>query len=352
MEIDTEDMIMSPIRSDSCIQATPVMCDASTQTDEVCENWFRRKITRETITKDAASVRFWTGIQTLSLLHYLFDYILPCAQHVPLWQGKKREDSVKRHYRKSVRSRDLSFFEEFLLVLVRIRRGLDTAEVATLFGISQPQVTRIFITWVNVIYKCCRPLLVWPSKDIIQHNMPKSFRQTYPSTRVIIDCSEIYVQTPRALDAQRSTYSSYKSHNTFKFLLGIAPSGQVTFLSELYVGSISDREIVKRSGFLKKVEWKDNIMADRGFTIRDLLLRKNAYLNVPAYTDGKQLPKRPLGRSRKISSSRIHVEREMGRLKNNKILQGIIPLQLKNSLNQIMTICAVLSNLEDPLVKE
>ena len=93
-------------------------------------------------------------------------------------------------------------------------------------------------------------------------------------------------------------------------------------------------------------------MADRGFTISDLLLQKNAYLNVPAYTDGKQLPKRPLGRSRKISSSRIHVEREMGRLKNNKILQGIIPLQLKNSLNQIMTICAVLSNLEDPLVKE
>ena len=56
----------------------------------------------------------------------------------------------------------------------------------------------------------------------------------------------------------------YKSHNTFKFLLGIAPSGQITYLSTLFVGSISDREIVEKSGFLEFIEWRDNVMADRG----------------------------------------------------------------------------------------
>ena len=92
-------------------------------------------------------------------------------------------------------------------------------------------------------------------------------------------------------------------------------------------------------------------MADRGFNIGDLLLRKNAFLNIPASSDGKQLSGRAVGKSRKISR-RIHVERAMERLKNFKMVQGVITLQLKNSLNQVLRICAVLSNMKDPLLKE
>ena len=187
---------------------------------------------------------------------------------------------------------------------------------------------------------------------MVRLNMPKSFRKNFPSTRVIIDCSELFVQTPRALHAQRTTWSSYKSHNTFKFLLGIAPSGQITFLSKLFCGSIFDREIVVKSGFLDLIEKNDNVMADRGFNIRDLRLWKHAYLNIPAFSDGKQLSARAVQKSRRIASVRIHVERAMERLKNYKIIEGIIPLKLKNSTDQVLTICAVLSNLQDPLVTE
>ena len=329
-------------------QIEPVtMVDASTQTDSNCDNSMRRHLFVGHVTENNKNCRFWTGIETLSLLNFIFEWVLPCAEKVTLWMGKKRYNTSSKP-----RRRILSLFEEYLLVLVRIRRCLDTEEIGTLFGITQSHVTHIFITWVNLLYKCFIPLLEWPSSDIVRHNMPQSFRLSFPSTRVIIDCSEIFIQTPRSIDAQRSTYSSYKSHNTVKFLLGIAPSGQITYLSKLFVGSISDREIVKKSGFLDLIEWKDNVMADRGFNIRDLLLRKNAYLNIPAFSDGKQLSARAVGKSRKIASVRIHVERAMERLKNFKIIQGVIPLQLKNSLNQIMLICAVLSNLQEPLVKE
>ena len=57
--------------------------------------------------------------------------------------------------------------------------------------------------------------------------------------------------------------------------MGIAPSLAVIFVSQLYDGSISDKEIVNRSGFLKKELWSDgdSVMADRGFTIHDELTR-------------------------------------------------------------------------------
>jgi hypothetical protein len=53
--------------------------------------------------------------------------------------------------------------------------------------------------------------------------------------------------------AQRTTWSNYKHANTFKLLVGIVPTGTITFISKLYSGSISDQAIVNESGFLDKV---------------------------------------------------------------------------------------------------
>ena len=137
----------------------------------------------------------------------------------------------------------LTLFEEFVLTLVRIRRGYDTNHLSFLFGISQSHVCRIFITWVNFLAKCFEQLIIWPSKQLVKDNLPASFRE-FPNTRCIIDCSEIYVEKPFRPKAQRTTWSNYKHANTFKLLVGIVPTGTITFISKLYSGSISDQAIV------------------------------------------------------------------------------------------------------------
>ena len=111
--------------------------------------------------------------------------------------------------------------------------------------------------------------------------MPESSKNTYPNTRCIIDCTEIFCQSPSFLIAQSALYSHYKSHVTHQALLGIAPSGAVTFISQLYDGSVSDKDIVNRSGFLSKELWElnDSVMADRGFTIEDELDKIGVTLN-------------------------------------------------------------------------
>ena len=80
-------------------------------------------------------------------------------------------------------------------------------------------------------------------------------------------------------------HSNYKHHLTYKGLLGITPSGAITFISELYEGSISDKEIVKRSAILNKNLWHDNdsIMTDRGFTMQNELTPLNVELNIPSF---------------------------------------------------------------------
>jgi hypothetical protein len=64
-----------------------------------------------------------------------------------------------------------------------------------------------------------------------------------PKTRMILDCTEIKVQTPSWKVLNSEIYYNHKSHATFKSLIGIASFGSVSFVSSLYTGFISDKGI-------------------------------------------------------------------------------------------------------------
>ena len=69
------------------------------------------------------------------------------------------------------------------------------------------------------------------------------------------------------------TFSSYKNDNTFKGIVGISPNGVVIFVSSLFPGCISDKELTRCCGILDLLEAGDSVMADRGFDInKDLIL--------------------------------------------------------------------------------
>ena len=112
----------------------------------------------------------------------------------------------------------------------------------------------------------------WPDRDTINDTMPADFREHYPKTTVILDATEVKVNIPSSLLLQSQTYSNYKSTNTFKGLVGISPAGRIIFVSSLYTGSISDTELMERSGFLSLLKSGDEVMADHGFTIHDVLM--------------------------------------------------------------------------------
>ena len=110
---------------------------------------------------------------------------------------------------------------------------------------------------------------------------------------------------------QSSTWSQYKYHNTAKFLVACTPNGVISFVSPVFVGSISDIELTREPGFLATLQDKPgiSIMADRGFTIKDMLKDIGIELNIPPFMEGRaQLPVKAVQEGRRIASVRIHVE--------------------------------------------
>lgn len=174
-------------------------------------------------------------------------------------------------------------------------------------------------------------------------------RSLFPTTRVIIDCTEIFTQRPSSLLSNTQLFSSYKSHATFKALIGIAPHGPITFVSTLYSGSISDVEITKVCGLLELLEAGDSVMADKGFTIGRLLAERNVKLIIPHFLTHGQFSAEQVAENDATTTHRVHVERAIRRVKENRILQGIVPLSMLGSINQIWTVCCLLSNFRAPL---
>ena len=205
---------------------------------------------------------------------------------------------------------------------------------ADLFGVSPPTASRVFITWVNLVFHVLSPLLHWSSREVIADTMPQKFRDFNPDTHVIIDCTEIYLERPSGHGNQAATYNSYTSSNTAKVLVSIGPYGVFTYLAAPFGGSVSDRYIVCESGFLDDIEAGDDVMADRGFTIRDLLLDKGATLTIPAFTrkckygKARRLNVSEVTRTNQIAKLQIHVERAIRYMKGFRILAGIVLLSL------------------------
>ena len=97
--------------------------------------------------------------------------------------------------------------------------------------------------------------------------------------------------------------------------MGIAPDRAITFVSAIYTGSISDKEITRVSGILDLLKPGETVMADKGFDIGDMLRDKGISLNLPPFLHySGQFSAQQIQETKQIAKLRIHVERAIQRI--------------------------------------
>ena len=188
-----------------------------------------------------------------------------------------------------------------------------------LFGHFFPHLSILFS--YPSLWETARYRLKYCLKGPLNPKQPTNcFKELYPNTKVIIDCTEIKTQQPSSLVLNSQLYSHYKGGNTFKCLIGIAPHGAVTFISSLYTGCMFDVEITKYSGILDLLEAGDDVMADKGFTLRKTFEEKGVTLNIrPFLSSKRQFTPEEIKETEQIAKLRIHIERLNRRIKENHL---------------------------------
>ena len=277
------------------------------------------KMAPEDIENNDEKTRFYTGFPNYATFMLFFTTFLKHgASKLTYWEGQKRtlgsegRKYNEEHIQKPGRKRTLRPIDEFYMVCLRLRLGLLQKHLKDIFNVSLMTVSRVMTTWINFMFDHMKSLIPWPTREQILANLPRSFSELN-QVRIVVDATEFFCEKPSSLIAQNLTWSEYKHHNTFKVLIGVAPNGLVTFISRVWGGHTSDRHIVQKHGdmLIPRLEPGDIILADKGFTVADLL-PGDIGLNMPPFvSSSKQMTKEEFFKTQQIASPRIVVETKM-----------------------------------------
>ena len=130
------------------------------------------------------ATKFFTGLPNCDVFLHLFMFLSPYVAP----------------------GRAIPFHAELFLVLVKLRLNLLTGDLAHRCGFSIGLLLKIFQISLDVMFVRLSFLITWPSREVLKQNMPQVFKQLYPNCRVIIDCSEIFIETPTSFSACSKTY--------------------------------------------------------------------------------------------------------------------------------------------------
>ena len=146
----------------------------------------------EQIADNDAAIHFYSGFNDYSTLIICFEFLGKSVDHLKYWGSKSKVPSME----KRGTSRSLTPLNEYFLVLCRLRCGLLEMDLSFRFQISQSTVSRIIITWINFLFFKFKDIPIWPCRQQVNHFMPQLFKEFYPTTRCIIDATELFIQSP------------------------------------------------------------------------------------------------------------------------------------------------------------
>ena len=167
-----------------------VVQDASTQTNfgvfpmdtttQTCQNITSLPAFSEDAVLPDDYVRFYTGLPNCKVLKAVFYLIKPALSH-------------HKHCK-------LTPFQEFIMVLMKLRLNAQMQDLAYRFSISYSTVSRIFSKWMNIMNRRLGHLILWPNRDALTKTMPICFQESFgKKVAVIIDCFEVFLERPSNL---------------------------------------------------------------------------------------------------------------------------------------------------------
>ena len=230
---------------------------------------------------------------------------------------------------------------------MRLRLGLLNEDLIERFGVSPTLFSYIFTIWIKLLREVLgKALSLWTPRESLREHLPEIFSKSGygKSCNHRLCGGRCLLKRPKSLSAQASTWSDYKHHNTFRFLVGITPTGFISFLSSCYGGRASDKFLTRGGGF--------NSRHDRGFEIEEDLLLHFCRLIIPLGARVKsKMTKSEVKKTKEVANLRIHVETAINRINFFRILKETMVVTMIQHVDDLVLTCAGLYNLKPKFIK-
>lgn len=194
--------------------------------------------------------RYYTGFPDYDVFEALFTYLEPKAQQMKYPYGERTMKHLPyqtKFKKKPGPKRTFSLPDEMFMVLVRLRLGVPSGDIAVRFGIAESTFSSMFSAWVCLLSIELEKICKLPDNLVDPENSGADCFSDFSNLRIVLDCTELFAETPSSLSARKQLFSNYKHHSTVKFLVGINTYGAVTYVSEMYGGRASDKFITQES---------------------------------------------------------------------------------------------------------
>lgn len=272
--------------------------------------------------------------------------------------GDEAIRTLKLHYRLDtpVKLRDtkLSSEDKLYMFLLRLRRGFPLEELATIFNMSPEMIGELCYVMTRLIYLTFKEMEDdwFISAEEQRKFKPKKMRP-FKNLRVLLDGASFFIQSPTNFEQQGNNFSPYKGQPVMLVTVGIACNGATIFCTRGMEGRMSDKEVVLNSGLLDKLTPGDGVMTDRGYELTAELQEKGCYFYKPptSRADRNFTPEEEI-LTKAIAAARIYTEHAIAEIKDNRLLQGDIPLTLLPVLDNLVFIAAYLRNFNTCRIKD
>lgn len=163
-------------------------------------------------------IRMETGLPTKEVFNIVVLYAL------------RFKDSINYYYGWCVNM--ISFEDQIFITLMKARQNYTNLHLAQLVSCSTATISNIVTTFTHVLHYILFHdiMTTMPIRFKNDTCAPSSFSQ-FSSCRVVIDCTDVEIATPKLMSHQSVTYSSFRGMNSFKVLIGVAPNAVITFVS-------------------------------------------------------------------------------------------------------------------------
>ena len=322
----------------------------------------KQQMSWDLIKDKPGKVKLYTGCHKPEIFLFLVNHVRPKHVKLQYYKGRKSFSPEPKQYQispvkpycqnKPGPSRKLSLEDEILMTLMKIRLNLPIEDLGFRFNIHTSHASNIITTFICFLGLELKPFIYWPTPAETLSFKHPHFAGTLNSCEGIGDCVEQEIEHSKNTDAQYKTYSTYKSRNTLKRLIFCTKSGSVSYISEAYGGACSDRFITESSGVVNKFTPNFSVLFDKGFNVQDLFLSRQVKCCLPPFVRQKrQFTRSEVYHGKRIARARIHIERVMGRLKEFKMLEHKLPINMIEMSDHVWTIAGAILNMQPPLVK-